>query len=532
MERRVKSSEWRDTISETVLRDAGSRTVKIGNKQIALFARGDHIYACNNRCPHEGYPLKEGTLSDTCTLTCNWHNWKFDLRTGENTIGGDHLRVYPVRVVDGTVQVDVANASPEERIERALENLKDSFDDHEYDRMARELARMEKAGGDILDALRATIHWTHNRFKYGMGDTHAPMAAADWLSLRNTYAADAPSRIMPVHEAIANFAWDSRRQPQYPYTADRQPWNEDAFVRAVEDEDEAAAISYIRGGIAAGLKWDNFERAFARAALTHYLDFGHGAIYVQKTGELLDHLGDGVLEPLLLLLTRGIVFSWREDLIPEFRFYAEALEAWGHSKTETVSADQFDGLGPRQAMALAVTAKQSPEELFDILFEVNARSLLHFDLKVQNATDQSVAHNHTWLSVTHEVTFANAARTLAEKYPELWPSALLQMCCFFGRNSACQDKSIQDEDWLVDDTDAFLESTLNGLFDHGQFEYIVTAHLVKTASAVADEVARKPGAPWVPILTAGLNRFMNSPLKRRHPMRTAKQAVSFVAIED
>ena len=51
------------------------------------------MHACNNRCPHEGYPLVEGALdAESCILTCHWHNWKFDLRTGANHYGGDNLR--------------------------------------------------------------------------------------------------------------------------------------------------------------------------------------------------------------------------------------------------------------------------------------------------------------------------------------------------------------------------------------------------------------------------------------------------------
>lgn len=524
--------DWQDAISYQDLTTAGSRVVKFGNRQIAVFDHGGTVYACNNRCPHEGYPLKEGTLGDTCILTCNWHNWKFDLRTGENTIGGDHLRVYPARVVDGTVQVDVADAPADQRIATALGNLRASFDDHEYDRMAREIARLEKAGGDMLDALRKTIEWTHDRFEYGMGDTHAPMAAADWLGLRNNSAKSPATRIMPVHESVAHFAWDSRRHPVYPYPAGRRLWDENAFVEAIENEDEKSAVAMIRGGLADGLEWPDFERGLARTALAHYLDFGHGAIYVQKTGELIDHLGSGVLEPLLLMLTRGLVYSWREDLIPGFRAYATTLKAWDRTKDLTVTVDDFEGLGPKKAMALAARATQEPKDLYHILLEMNARNLLRFDLKVQNATDRSIAHNHTWLSVTHEITFANAARTLAEKYPELWPAALLQMCCFFGRNAGTRDPDVQLSDWRVDDRDAFLGNSLASLFDHGQFEYIVSAHLIKTATAVKGEIEANPDAPWQETLLAGLNRFLHSPLKRRHPLRTARQALSSVAIED
>ncbi len=80
------------------LRARGAMVVKRGKKQIVLFASGPAVYACNNRCPHEGYPLSEGTLSAgtrgrVCLLTCNWHNWKFDLESGQtlHVNGGSFL---------------------------------------------------------------------------------------------------------------------------------------------------------------------------------------------------------------------------------------------------------------------------------------------------------------------------------------------------------------------------------------------------------------------------------------------------------
>ena len=87
----------------------GLKVVKVGRKQIVLFKTDAGIYACNNRCPHEGYPLAEGHLADGCVLTCNWHNWKFDLESGETLIGGDRLRRYPVVVKGSEIWLDVGD---------------------------------------------------------------------------------------------------------------------------------------------------------------------------------------------------------------------------------------------------------------------------------------------------------------------------------------------------------------------------------------------------------------------------------------
>ena len=97
--------------------------VKLAGRQIALFVHDGQVHACNNRCPHEGYPLVEGSLDADCVLTCHWHNWKFDLKTGATVYGGDQLRVYPVRVQGGAVWVDTRDPPAAERIERSLQHL-------------------------------------------------------------------------------------------------------------------------------------------------------------------------------------------------------------------------------------------------------------------------------------------------------------------------------------------------------------------------------------------------------------------------
>ena len=106
----------------------GRAVLRRDGKQIVLFLSSDGVvYACNNRCPHEGYPLREGTLDDGCTLTCDWHNWKFDLKTGANHFGGDALRVYPVEVRDGDIWLDLSDPPLEARRAAIMANLRNAF---------------------------------------------------------------------------------------------------------------------------------------------------------------------------------------------------------------------------------------------------------------------------------------------------------------------------------------------------------------------------------------------------------------------
>ena len=43
----------------------GRHLFKTNGKQIAVFAGEAGVFACNNRCPHEGYPLNVASLSGT-----------------------------------------------------------------------------------------------------------------------------------------------------------------------------------------------------------------------------------------------------------------------------------------------------------------------------------------------------------------------------------------------------------------------------------------------------------------------------------
>ncbi len=49
---------------------------------IALFHHDGQIFAMDGLCPHQGGPLAEGEVSG-CLVTCPWHGWQFDLRTGQ-----------------------------------------------------------------------------------------------------------------------------------------------------------------------------------------------------------------------------------------------------------------------------------------------------------------------------------------------------------------------------------------------------------------------------------------------------------------
>jgi nitrite reductase/ring-hydroxylating ferredoxin subunit len=83
------------------------RRVQAGEDEIALARVGDEFYALQNACLHLKGPLGEGRVEDHL-LTCPWHGWQYDVRTGKNDFDlAIQLRTYEVKVEDGEVKVAV-----------------------------------------------------------------------------------------------------------------------------------------------------------------------------------------------------------------------------------------------------------------------------------------------------------------------------------------------------------------------------------------------------------------------------------------
>ena len=77
----------------------GRKIVEVAGRSIGVFNVGGEFFALRNQCPHAGGPLCEGVLSGLLRsdapgeydyvrrgeiLRCPWHQWEFDVRTGQS----------------------------------------------------------------------------------------------------------------------------------------------------------------------------------------------------------------------------------------------------------------------------------------------------------------------------------------------------------------------------------------------------------------------------------------------------------------
>ena len=108
------------------LQTRGCITTQVDDHTVALFAYGAHIYAIDNRCPHMGFPLHEGSVKDGI-LTCHWHHARFDLTSGGTfDLFADDVRAFPVELRGDEIWIDVAlhgdtRAHQEQRLHDGLE---------------------------------------------------------------------------------------------------------------------------------------------------------------------------------------------------------------------------------------------------------------------------------------------------------------------------------------------------------------------------------------------------------------------------
>ena len=103
--------------------------VTVNGLEIAIFRDGsaeqgsteDHTYrAIDNSCPHAGGALSQGT-QDGHQVTCPWHGWQFDVRTGSClTLAEDSVRSYPVREAGGRLQLELGGGKALELVQQVF----------------------------------------------------------------------------------------------------------------------------------------------------------------------------------------------------------------------------------------------------------------------------------------------------------------------------------------------------------------------------------------------------------------------------
>jgi nitrite reductase/ring-hydroxylating ferredoxin subunit len=84
----------------------GVTVVQAAGRAVAVFHVDGAWFAVDDACPHHGASLADGGVRGT-VVRCPWHEWPFDLTTGECQRSPARVATHDVEVRDGVVHVHV-----------------------------------------------------------------------------------------------------------------------------------------------------------------------------------------------------------------------------------------------------------------------------------------------------------------------------------------------------------------------------------------------------------------------------------------
>ena len=95
---------WFKALDRDELADGRVKPVTCEHFTVCMTRVGDDYGALDNRCPHQGGPLGEGSI-EKGLLRCPWHGWDYDPLTGKAPGFDDGVESFPVEVRDDGIYV-------------------------------------------------------------------------------------------------------------------------------------------------------------------------------------------------------------------------------------------------------------------------------------------------------------------------------------------------------------------------------------------------------------------------------------------
>lgn len=393
--------------------DLGPADLKDGDIKLRKSAAGARLVCLNNagtlqvlddRCPHEGYPLSQGSLRDG-QLTCAWHNWKFNVCSGACTTGGDAVRHYPCRVLEGRLEADLSIDLEAEQA-KAEAGIAQGLLEGDAARSLRDGLRLaELLDGDLMPAFAAMARDAAQRGPWGFGHELACLTnLLTWVDEGDLEAAEAFSVAATIiGERLA-------REPQRASSSHASPAGPDVSTM-LETEDRGGAEASVRAlvqeqGVEAA------TQAMLPFAARYLLGYGHGAIYLSKATALSHRLPEAA-EAIMAAAAINLSWATRESTLPPWAATRRAIDGIdaqtlgeGPLTDRTGFEDQVlhSERSATQATLQHVNAGVAPRALLIAIAHAAAVRTANFDPQWAHRLDVDASV----LDVSHLITYAEA----------------------------------------------------------------------------------------------------------------------------
>ena len=488
------------------LKEKGCIVVNGHDGPIAVFHHDDgQVHAVDNRCPHMGFPLHRGTIKDGI-LTCHWHHADFDLESGCTfDLFADDVPVFAVEKRNGDVWVSGTRdqtgdaAYWQQRLREGLEQNISLVN-------AKAVIALLKSGVSFKEIAetggRYGVRYRSSGWGSGLTILTAMTNLCDYLP--------PDEQILPLYQGLTHVARDSNGQPP---RFDLQPLDTENltyeqlkrwFRRFVEVRDTDGATRCLLTAVSMGSEPGRLVDMMMCAATDRvFLDGGHVVDFINKSTELLDHIGWQHADEVLPSLVRQLCAAQR----------SEETNAWRHpDDLAAILRGMNDALPGSMAAPSNGYAWEGPGELAEVILgddpQLTVDTMLarlregmtpiQLSQSVTYAAALRIARFHTqnefgdWITVLHTFTYANALHQALKRTgsPELARGVFHgAMAVYLDRFLNVPPARLPSEKATADlagDTDAILDAFLNELDTQQQVEpaarlvyrYLVDGHPV------------------------------------------------------
>lgn len=411
----------------------GCKVVQLGDLTLALFRHEGKVFAVDNRCPHMGFPLNQGSVQ--CgILTCDWHHARFDMASGGTFhLWADDVRTYPTRIENGDIWVDLAPpiASPVERYHaRLAHGLKHNL----RLVLAKAVIGLDAAGESSSAALSIAAEFGARYARNGWGSGMTILTAMANI-LPHLAPADRPRAL---YQGLMHVANQTAGQPPVfpidplPTTETRPHVFKQWFRDFIEVRNSDGAQRTLQTAIAVGVPMPDVAEMLFAACTDHvYLGGGHPLDFTNKAFELLDLVGWERAGDVLPSLVAPIINGSRSEEQSNWRHPVDLAEllwaAYEELPTLVAQGKERAGAWSGRDALIATLLQENPAATVAALKSALASGADFVELAsaVAFAALRRIAHFRTsnefgdWITVLHTFTYANAIHQALRRAPSM-----------------------------------------------------------------------------------------------------------------
>ena len=378
------------------IREQGRMRVNVEGRNLAIFHHEGQFYAVDNRCPHMGFPLSEGTVENGI-LTCHWHHARFDLACGDTfDLWADDVPSYPTEVRDGELFVAANPRGSRDPVEHWTERLNAGLRENLSLIVAKSVVHLMDSGLDYTESVRMGVEFgtTYREDGWGSGLTTLGVMAnlteharpedvprTLYKGLTEVASDTAGSAPFFEQEALNNRELSAERLNEW-------------FRENIEVRDADGAERVLRTAIQADVGRGELARMLFGATTDHlYRNTGHTLDFTNKAFETLDRIGWEHAERVLPTLVPGLAEASRAE---ENSSWRQPIDVAG------LIFEARDGLEARIDNG-AGGKWEEPEDFIEVLIGDDPRSIVQ-------RLDEAIAAGASAERLASAVTYAAALR--------------------------------------------------------------------------------------------------------------------------